>query len=57
MKRHKDTATFGHDPLNTKLQFGTKLLVHSIIHREADSRSSSEEITQLSWNRKVQHQN
>lgn len=53
MKRHKDTATFGHDPLNTELQFATKLLIYFIIYREAHSRPSSEEITQLLWNRKV----
>lgn len=53
MKRHKDTATFGHDPLNTELQFSTKLFIYFIIYREAHNRSSSEEIIKLLWNRKV----
>jgi hypothetical protein len=39
MKRHKDAATFGHDPLNTELQFATKVLLGFIEYQETHSRS------------------
>jgi hypothetical protein len=53
MKRHKDATTFGHDPLNTELQFATKVLLECIEYREAHSRSVSKKINNILLNRKL----